>query len=59
MKGEIGKCKREFVLDMIRRVVANPGNARKVADAIASDWNPTIVVRADGSCDFGVSEEAD
>ena len=42
------KLKREKLLDIIRRVVANPGNAKEVADEIALDWFPKIQVDPKG-----------
>jgi hypothetical protein len=52
MRGELRKCKEEFLLDMIRRVCANLEDAAEVAKAIAKDWNPTIYVQPDGSYEF-------
>lgn len=45
----IEEQKRAKLLDMIRRVIANPQNAKRVADAIALDWHPTICVGSDGN----------
>jgi hypothetical protein len=35
------RFKREKLLDILRRVIANPGNAAEVADEISRDWFPT------------------
>ena len=45
-------AKRDKLLDILRRLLANPGNAREVADEIALDWFPLVRVNADGSSEF-------
>ena len=45
----LDQLKRDTLLDLIRRVIANPGNAVRVADAIARDWSPTIHVDGRGN----------
>lgn len=49
--------KAAFILDQIRRVIANPGNAEKVAKALARDWHPTIHVNKDGTSTFRLTED--
>lgn len=49
--------KVDFLLDQIRRVIANPGNAQRVAEAISKDWNPTVYISPDGKSSFKLSEE--
>lgn len=46
------KFKREKLLDIIRRVTANPGNAEDAANAIALDWFPKFQVKPDGKIDL-------
>ncbi len=36
------QIKRDYLLDIIRRVIANPDNAREVADKLAEDWFPPM-----------------
>lgn len=36
--------KREKLLDIIRRVIANPENAKEVAEEVSRDWLPLIHV---------------
>ena len=43
---EAVKAKR--LLDIIRRTIANPENAERVAMELAKDWNPTILVSPKG-----------
>ena len=45
---DIEQFKRDELLDLIRRCIANPHNAKKVADAVARDWNPAIGILKNG-----------
>lgn len=45
-------AKRERLLDILRRVIANPTNATRVAAEIAAEWDPTFRVRSDGSVEI-------
>lgn len=51
----IDQVKIDKLHDIIRCVVANPHNAREVAEEIAKDWYPMMQVNPDGSFDFVVS----
>ncbi len=46
--GALEEIKVQRLLDLIRRVVANPQNAEEVARAIAADWTPLWEVSAAG-----------
>lgn len=46
---KIEELKRAKLLDILRRVIANPQNAETVADEIVQDWFPMIEVAGDGS----------
>jgi hypothetical protein len=44
--------KKAAILDAIRRVIANPNNADRVAAAIAKDWQPLIKIDSQGKQSF-------
>jgi hypothetical protein len=50
---DVTEWKRQKMLDIIRRVVANPINAQDVADELAKDWSPPIAIGTDGSMKLG------
>lgn len=50
----IEKLKRDKLLDILRRCIANPGNVTEVSNEIAKDWFPLMRVSADGSCEIVV-----
>jgi hypothetical protein len=45
---EFEKMKRDRLLDIIRRVLANPGEAKRVAEVLARDWTPMWTVDGKG-----------
>ena len=45
---DIEQWKRDQMRDLFRRVLANPENLVAVADEIAADWSPTIVIDEKG-----------
>lgn len=47
-RDEIKEVKINTLLDIIRRTIANPQNAKEVAKFLAEDWNPLIVVTKEG-----------
>jgi hypothetical protein len=51
---KLDRAKRDKLLDIIRRVIANPENAKEAADEIAQDWFPMIKVDARGAIHFRV-----
>jgi hypothetical protein len=51
--------KKRALLDAIRRVVANPFNAERVAEAIAEDWSPMMLVDQKGNVTFPSLERKD
>lgn len=46
------KIKQRKLLDLMRRVIANPENAKEVANEIAIDWTPMIQVNSNGSMEI-------
>lgn len=44
--------KEKVLLDILRRVIANPGNAPAVAKKLARDWNPMILVDRHGKIHY-------
>lgn len=46
---DIDQMKREKLLDILRRVIANPGNVNEVVTEIALDWFPRAQIATDGS----------
>jgi hypothetical protein len=50
-------AKEKALLDVIRRVVANPQNAVRVAIAIAADWSPMAKVDQHGKVTFPSLDE--
>jgi hypothetical protein len=44
---KVEKFKKDKLLDIIRRTIANPGNAEHVAEALAKDWHPLFQVGSD------------
>ena len=52
MVADMQQWKRNKLLDILRRVVANPENLKEVADEIALDWFPMAQVAKDGSVSF-------
>ena len=49
------RLKRKTLLDIIRRTMANPGNVKKVVDALARDWNPTCMIDSKGKASIVIS----
>lgn len=45
---EINRQKQEKMLDIIRRVIANPENAKEVAEQLAMDWFPLCEIDEKG-----------
>lgn len=43
-----------FILDLIRRACAN-GTHRQVAEVLAYDWNPPIIIDEKGKSTFKIS----
>ena len=52
MVADMQQWKRNKLLDILRRVIANPENLKEVADEIALDWFPMAQVAKDGSVSF-------
>lgn len=52
------KIKRAKLLDILRRVIANPGNAEEVAREIALDWSPMIRIDSRGRMEVVVGTGA-
>lgn len=55
-RGEIEKLRRDKMLDILRRVIANPGNAPDVANQLVMDWFPVIRINADASIEFEIGD---
>lgn len=51
---EFQLLKEERLLDIIHRVIANPQNAKKVAEALAKDWFPICTVTPQGKMEIRV-----
>jgi len=51
-KVNIDQLKRDRLLDILRRVIANPGNVPQVAETIARDWFPMLRVGPNGKFEF-------
>jgi hypothetical protein len=52
----IEQAKRDKLLDILRRLIANPGNAPIVAEVLARDWNPTVVIDGEGAITFDLGK---
>ena len=46
------RIKYETLLDIIRRVIVNPGNAEQVAHALAKDYFPSFRISAQGKAEL-------
>jgi hypothetical protein len=53
-RSSVDQQKRDKILDILRRVIANPFTAPEVASELSLDWNPMIVVDSKGNIDFRV-----
>jgi hypothetical protein len=58
MPDDVDLMKRRKLLDIIRRVIANPHNAAEAADEIAKDWFPMIHVQRDGAIEIVIGSGA-
>jgi hypothetical protein len=50
------QMKRDKLADILRRVVANPGNVPEVAEQIAQDWFPKFKIDKDGRAEIVVGD---
>jgi hypothetical protein len=45
---QIDQLKQARLLDILRRVIANPENAKSVAETLSRDWFPMLHIDATG-----------
>lgn len=55
---EINFLKYDKLVDILRRVVANPNNIKEVAERIALDWNPVVRIESDGKITIVVGHKS-
>jgi hypothetical protein len=58
MTVDFKKLKRDKLVDLFRRVVANPGRLEEVAEAIAADWMPILRIDEHGKAEVLIGEAA-
>lgn len=58
MTVDFKKLKRDKLVDLLRRVVANPGHLEEVAEAIAADWMPIQRIDEHGKAEVLIGGES-
>lgn len=55
---KLKKVKRDKLVDLLRRVVANPSHLEEVADAVAAGWMPVLRIDGHGKAEVLIGEAA-